>query len=253
MFYNDAKCDIYIGKGAGKKLMHDIDKSARSVKIISPFLAPFLIKKLIHLHNRGIHVELITTDDIEDYQDKEKNIHKLIIQQIHVDENARLMRKRWKIARFVVFLIVFLVIGFITWHIYNTKELDSIKHLILMTGISILVSWLISIKIRNKQIFTYSYRQLFPFRVFFSPRNHYDSNTYFHSKMYIIDDRIAYLGSLNFTRSGTQNNYETRIRITDTEAVKKIVEEFDTLFHNNDTPERSIQLWGQRLYPEPIN
>jgi len=24
MFYNGAKCDIYIGKGAGKKLLYDI-------------------------------------------------------------------------------------------------------------------------------------------------------------------------------------------------------------------------------------
>ncbi|NMH89887.1 phospholipase D-like domain-containing protein [Flavivirga algicola] len=65
--------------------------------------------------------------------------------------------------------------------------------------------------------------------------------------------RIAYLGSLNFTRNGTQNNYETRIRTTDGEAVKKIEEEFNTLFYDNNYPERSIQLWGQRLYHEPIN
>ncbi len=253
MFYNNAKCDIYIGKGAGKKLMHDIDNATRSVKIISPFLAPFLIKKLIDLHNRNIHVELITTDDIEDYQgDKERNIHKLIIQQKHTNEKARLIRKRMRIVRFIVFLLVFLLAGFIAWHIYNVKEVYSIRHIILIMGISILIGWFLSIKIKNKRIFTYSYKQLFPFKVFLSPKNHYDSNTYFHSKMYIIDDNIAYLGSLNFTRSGTQNNYETRIRTTDGEAVKKIVEEFNTLFYDNNAPERNIQLWDNVYILNPL-
>lgn len=254
MFYNGAKCDIYIGKGAGKKLMHDIEYAKDSVKIISPYLAPSLIKKLIGLHNRNIHVELITTDDIEDYYgDREKNIHKLIIQQVHTDEKALLTRKRWKIARFIVFLLVFLLAGLIIWSVYNTKEIDSIQYLISITGICIVLGWFINIKVKNKRIFTYSYKQLFPFKVLYSPNNHYDSNMYIHSKMYIIDNMVAYLGSLNFTKSGTQNNYETRVRTADREAVEKIVEEFDTLFQNNNIPERNIQLWGQNLYQEPIN
>ncbi|NMH89886.1 hypothetical protein [Flavivirga algicola] len=179
----------YIGKGVGKKLMQDIDNATRSVKIISPFLAPFLIKKLINLHNRDIYVELITTDDIEDYQrDKEKNIHKLIIQQKHTNEKARLTRKRMKTARLIVFLLVFLLAGFIVWHIYNAKEVQTIRHITLIMSIGVLIGWFLSVKIKNKRIFTYSYKQLFPFKVFFSPKSYYDSYTYFHSKMYIIND-----------------------------------------------------------------
>ena len=66
--------------------------------------------------------------------------------------------------------------------------------------------------------------------------------------MYLIDDGIAYLGSLNFTGNGTKNNYETRIRIEDRKAVKDLLVEFDALFHNEDYPERELAVWGRELY-----
>ena len=37
MFYNGANCDIYIGKGAGKKLLNDIRNAQKSIKIVSPY------------------------------------------------------------------------------------------------------------------------------------------------------------------------------------------------------------------------
>src|SRR5690606_10728568 len=75
-------------------------------------------------------------------------------------------------------------------------------------------------KIKNYRIFNYKYSQLFPFKVFVSP-DKVDTykNTFIHGKIYIIDDEIVYMGSLNFTGSGTKENYETRIRTTDNNAV----------------------------------
>ena len=40
-FFNGANCDIYIGQGAGKKLLDDITNAKRSVKIVSPFYLLF--------------------------------------------------------------------------------------------------------------------------------------------------------------------------------------------------------------------
>ncbi len=78
-------------------------------------------------------------------------------------------------------------------------------------------------------------------------------NTYLHSKIYIIDDEIAYLGSLNFTGGGTRNNYETRVRLSDAPSVQKMVGEFDYLMYGAKMPEIDIQEWGSLLYREPIN
>lgn len=66
--------------------------------------------------------------------------------------------------------------------------------------------------------------------------------------MYLIDDEIAYLGSLNLTANGTKNNYETRIRIIDPVAVGELAEEFDALLNNVNIPELDVTEWGKELY-----
>ncbi|UFH31401.1 phospholipase D-like domain-containing protein [Chryseobacterium sp. C-71] len=110
-------------------------------------------------------------------------------------------------------------------------------------------------KIKGKRIYYYTYRQLFPFKVFVSKyEDKYSSNKiYVHSKIYIIDNEIAYLGSLNFTGSGVRANHETRIRTTDSQAVKTIRDEVEDLFSTINFTAKDIQSWGSQLYNEPMN
>ncbi|WP_394331702.1 phospholipase D-like domain-containing protein [Arenibacter certesii] len=65
-----------------------------------------------------------------------------------------------------------------------------------------------------------------------------------HSKIYLVDHEIAYLGSLNFIYNGAHKNYETRIRIADRKAIKELNSEFDTLFDNENYLEKELSEWG---------
>tara|TARA_R100000935_G_scaffold21946_1_gene40702 strand:+ start:44286 stop:45068 length:783 start_codon:yes stop_codon:yes gene_type:complete len=248
MYFNKAICDVYIGTGAGKKLMEEIENAKRSVKIVSPFLSPFLVKKLIDLHYRGVAVQLITMDAIEDfYGDRPKNMHQLIIQDRSIDKDANALRlkwiniKRWLYFFLIVMILMLCIMAFITWN-----------RMVLWGGIPLILVWLLIrhyiSKIRNAKIYQYTYRQLFPFKVFTTPNSQSYSHPFIHGKMYLIDDDIAYLGSLNFTGNGTKNNYETRIRITDRKAVKELMGEFEALVHTRDYPERELTEWGRELY-----
>lgn len=251
MYFNQAICDLYIGTGAGKKLMEEIETAKRSVKIVSPFLSPFLVKKLIDLHYRGVEVQLITMDTIEDfYGDRQKNIHQLIIQDRSIDENSKALRLKWiSIKRWLYFflIVMILVLGVIAYSMQDRMALWG--------GIPLLLVWLLirnyTSKIRNAKIYKYSYRKLFPFRVFTTPEGNSYSHPFVHGKLYLIDDGIAYLGSLNFTGNGTKNNYETRVRMSDIKLVKELVAEFDSLFHNEDYMEKEMAEWGRELYEEP--
>lgn len=253
MYYNGANCDIYIGKGAGKKLLNDIQRARRSVKIVSPYLSPFLITELINFRKRNLDVELITTDNIEDfYENYNKNIHKLINQNRETDEVALEKREKWKdtskILTYIGFglLAILIVIGY---YLKDPKVALGLIPVIIL----FLVIKLYKNKIQNKQIYSYWYSQLFPFKVYMSPDRSDQSDTFIHSKIYLIDDKIAYLGSLNFTSSGTKHNYETRIRTEDPKAIKEIKEEIYQLLNHSHLPERDIQFWGKQLYKEPIN
>ena len=253
MFFNNAKCDVYIGTGAGKKLMEEIENAKNSVKIVSPFLSPFLVKRLIGLHSNGIHVQLITTDTIEDYYgDRERNIHELIHQEVHIDGEARRTRNNWKTtAQLLNGCTIGLLFGFVIVN-YWLKDLRLLWLLIPLL-LFYLVARYYKKKYKHKRVYSYSYNQLFPFKVVLSKDENGFGNTYLHSKIYIIDDEIAYLGSLNFTGGGTMKNYETRVRLSDAPSVQKIVEEFDYLMNEAKMPDVDIQEWGSLLYREPVN
>lgn len=253
MFYNGANCDIYIGKGAGKKLLNDIRSARKSIKIVSPYLSPFLISELIDFRKRNLEVELITTDNIEDfYGSYEKNIHKLIIQNKETDKEAVEKREKWKdlvkILSYIDFGLLAIVIG-LAYYLKDVKVAFGLIPIIII----FLVIRLFQSKIKNKRIYSYWYSQLFPFKVYMSPETSNLSDMFIHGKIYLIDDEIAYLGSLNFTSSGTKHNYETRIRTTDRNAIIEIKEELNQLMNHSNLPERNIQLWGKHLYLEPIN
>ena len=253
MYFNQAVCDVYIGIGAGKKLMQEIGNAKRSVKIVSPFLSPVLVRKLINLHYKNIEVQLITVDTIEDfYGDRQKNIHQLIFQDRTIDKQAETQRSKWrKRKQFLFIILIFLVLVLIATAILIQERM------VLWGFMPLLPVWFTiryySSKIRSAKIYNYSYSQLFPFKVFTTPESNSYSHPFIHSKIYLIDDEIAYLGSLNFTHNGTRNNYETRIRIADRKAIKELNAEFDTLFANENYLEKELSEWGRELYLEPLN
>lgn len=253
MFYNGANCDIYIGKGAGKKLLNDIRSAKKSIKIVSPYLSPFLISELISFRKRNLEVELITTDNIEDfYGNYERNIHQLIIQNRETDKEAVEKREKWndlsKILTYINFGLLAILIG-LAYFVRDMKIGFGLIPIIII----FLVIKLYRKKIKNTRIYSYWYSQLFPFKVYMSPDTTELSDTFIHGKIYLIDDQIAYLGSLNFTASGTKHNYETRIRTTDPNAIKEIKDELYQLLNHSNLPERDVQYWGKQLYKEPIN
>ncbi|WP_294287379.1 phospholipase D family protein [uncultured Chryseobacterium sp.] len=251
IFYNNAVCDIYIGKSAGVKVMQDIRSARRNVKIVSPYLSPVLIKELIDLHSRGIQIRLITSDEIEDFYGYDKNIHKLIIQHKHVDEKAKEIRDNLlSLSGTLLFAMIGLgvVLLPLMYLLNNFKLAYGFIAVILM----FFVRDAVVKKIKKTKVYHYTYKQLFPFKVFVSPNSgNATHKTFVHSKIYIIDDEIAYIGSLNFTKSGMRDNHETRIRTTDPEAVAKIIEEVKEVFYHSRLPERDIQFWGSQLYEEP--
>lgn len=253
MFYNNAVCDIYIGKSAGAKLLQDIRNAKRNVKIVSPYLSPSLIKELIFLHTKGINISLITSDEIEDFYGYDKNINKLIVQKRHVDEKAKQSRDHLiSLSGTLLFVIIGLAIILVPL-IFLLKEWKFAYGFTLVVLLFFVRDFVVR-QIKNKRIYHYTYKQLFPFKVFISPNNGNSFNkTFIHSKIYVIDDEIAYMGSLNFTGKGIKDNHETRIRTADPNAVAKIVEEVNNIFFNSNLAERDLQFWGSQLYPEPIN
>lgn len=210
------------------------------------------VNELVSLHNKNVDVRLLTTDKIKENNSYHDFLSKLIIQHRIVNEEAEKTRNKWiDWCSFLLFGIVGYVIAFVlTVYFYWSIKLF---YGIIPFIIAILIRKLYLEKIVQKRIYDYKYESLFPFKVLISPNNKNSEEVFVHSKFYIIDDQIAYLGSLNFTESGMKYNYETIIKITDKESVDKIIKEFNHLFSSSTFPSHHINEFGKELFTEEIN
>ena len=248
MYQNNVLCDLFIGKGAGKKMLTEIGEAKKSVKIISPFLSASLIWELIVLKRKGIDVELVTTDAIIDNTEHSIGTFKHLISQKKVYD-----KKAEKLKNFLV------AVDKITWLFFVIFLLGAIflkvqphpyfKFAIAGTILSFCLGISLKLKLGKLKVFDYHYEPIFPLKLLIAPENaDFPIKTYIHSKVYIIDDEVMYWGSLNFTAMGTQDNYETRIRTVDTAAISKMLEEFDYLMKSSKLPTRNMNYWGNMIY-----
>ncbi|MEL7832874.1 phospholipase D family protein [Fodinibius sp. Rm-B-1B1-1] len=253
MFHNGVNCDVYIGTGAGSMIDRHIKNANKSIKIVSPYLNPHLVEKLIHLKRKGREISLITNTEIEDFYGSvsKRNIYELIHQVKTTDKDAVKRQEKYKntsqILLYVTGGLILLLLGLYYFTAKAEVAVGLVPILILL-----LVYNMYRSKAKNTKIYNYHYEKLFPFKVCL-PDSYANNSFTIHSKIFIIDNRTAFLGSLNFTKSGFEDNHETRVKIEDPTVVRKINDEFNALFNNPNIKEADIQKIGSRLYPEPIN
>ena len=237
--------EIYLGKNAGKEILRDIKGAMKSVKIISPYSSPQYIDELVNLAERGFKVTLITSDDIKEGDGKHSNFnHKqIIMQKRHTNEKKEEIRnkgKKFSSFAFILNVIPLLLFFFMEFHFWIL--------IVFLAGIT-LISLGGYFYFKEMRIYTYSYYTLFRLKVFHSG---YRGKELVHSKVYVIDDKVAYVGSVNFTYYGMDNNYECAVKIKDKNAVQDLSKEIEKLYDSN-LVSKNIQNWGRSLYPEPKN
>jgi phosphatidylserine/phosphatidylglycerophosphate/cardiolipin synthase-like enzyme len=104
-------------------------------------------------------------------------------------------------------------------------------------------------------IYTYTYYSDLSLSIPMSPyTNGFESqHTLVHAKLFIIDEELAYVGSVNFTKAAFLYNYESRIKLTQKDIVVKLSQEFSYVYSNKNTEYLNISDMGKRIYSEPKN
>ncbi|WP_322934214.1 phospholipase D-like domain-containing protein [Bacteroides sp. CG01] len=240
-----------MGKQAGTRIFYEIQRARKSIKIVSPYLSDNRLDELISLKRKNIDVKLITSD-IERSNIEQSTLRKLFIQKREIDTEAK--RKCEKGIK----LLKILLMGFIVSILLETVLLVCNFDVKYLWGILPIIGIFICYKslqilIKRKKIFNYKYSMCFPMKVYTTKELYTKRATFIHAKIYIIDDSVAYFGSLNFTNSGFEYNLETQVRTEDKDTVNKTMKLFNHLFDDPKVDEIDITEWGQKLYREPIN
>ncbi len=244
--------DIYIGKGAGKMILDDMLQAKRSIQVMSPYLSAGLVDILLDRFRLGVAIELVTSDEIEDHKHTDKNSYQIIKQHKHVDEELKSKKQLFHWTGIVGMIVFgFFAAAKLAGVLSDSIEPSGVIQFALFALLTLIGRFMWK-HADGINFWYYSYSSLFPIKIFYSyfSRKKNDRSKAFnlHSKLYIIDDRIAYLGSVNFTRSGCLLNHETRIRITDPEAIDQLKQEFEELLYNDHYNHRSLDEWGRELY-----
>lgn len=252
--------EIYIGKNAGKRLINKLQAVEKTIRIITPYLDKDSVDYLINLRNKGVDVRLISTDELSDF--KETNyfpiLKKIIIQErITLDE-----AKTARIKFFTLFLsmtglfIIYLIVSGILLSLKITNLFFSTWYVILCWAGLL---YLMNKKHKKWRIYEYKYTSLFNGFFAVSPKNmtweqkkQFVDNSFMHSKIYIIDEKIAFIGSFNFTIAGIERNMESCITIEDPKVILEMVDFFEEVL-KTDLLYKNITSYGKLIYTEPIN
>ena len=205
------RTNIYLGKNAGERVKKTILNAKKSVKIISPFLSPEFIDLLKAKANQGVEVILITGDDRSSRFDQTGQgavIRRLITQQRFVNETAKTEKDK-KVRWLRVGMILSIVLIFACLLL-----MPSLKPKLSFSALCIIAAVIFSSKLKAAKqlpIFYYQYFSAFKFKVI---KQNAMFGNFFHLKAYSVDGETAYLGSLNFTKSGFQHNIESCVTVT---------------------------------------
>ncbi|WPP53348.1 phospholipase D-like domain-containing protein [Catalinimonas niigatensis] len=249
---------IHMGTTAGKQLLEDISAARQEVIVLSPFLNAEQMRLLLKLHQENVRITLITTlcHNMIGNLEGDDFRAELIKQYKRKDPEAE--HKKESLKGLITFLYValfsFILTGIYTYLYYYAYAQVCMLVLVLLT---LFVLCTAASELRNTSLYRYSYKTIFPLKIFIDPGNQKVKNSskhFIHAKAFIIDQSIAYLGSADFTCSSLSSNYESIIRTEDREAIQDLLSEVKRLCNNasDDMDFVDIEEWGKMIYDEPL-
>ncbi|MCI0636569.1 MAG: phospholipase D family protein, partial [Actinobacteria bacterium] len=204
-----SQAEVFVGTSAGSPVYHDIRDASRSVRVITPYLGEHLVEVLLGCQERGVDVKAVVSDDGWNTAD---------LARLLVVQSARVVPHRQKLARYgslVAACAVLVAIALLSKAVLEA----SLAWYAVAAAIGVL-GGLVWMHLRQLGIYLYSYHyRLAGLRLAPSPRSFpYGQGrpvpAFVHAKVYVIDDRVAYLGSANLTTAGLFDNLEAMVRLT---------------------------------------
>ncbi len=223
---------ISLGRGKGIEILNTIKEAKSSVKVVSPYLSPDYIKELVNLSKKGVDVTLITCDNIERDLKYSDFKHSDIIKREKIpDEKLKSLKSTLYVISFILFLITLISMSLIVIN----PSLGFIPILLFIITLLILIAaWIIN-------NYKYNYYPIFKLKVFDSKSGiNPQSTSLIHAKIFLIDNKILYLGSANFTYSAFKTHYETVIKILDQKAIQEVNKEIENIFNSRELKEKSF-------------
>ncbi len=248
MQFNAKNASIYIGVKAGAAVLHDLKHAKSSVCIVSPYLNQDFVKELTNLNAQNVEIRLLTTDEQLDYEVFSHIVKPTPYSQLQ----HKLYQYKKNVYRWLSTLFGLVLLLSVAYWVYPDRPKSDNMALIYVAAGSLSAVFLGQYLRKKVKMPKREYDTIFDLKVFLSPYrkqyNHTSNQSLIHAKIYIIDSKVAYIGSLNFTKQGFGNNYETAIQIKDPDAILAIEEEFENLYWSKSFEILDVNALGKDIY-----
>lgn len=233
--------------GVGKTIRKKILGAKRSIRIVTPYTNKSMIELLLKKAAEGVEVQLVTNSDT-DKKNHEKLFRSLINQKRTVIEEALKSVGRYKKWSYITTVVTLLLAGgclFMGDKLWWSYLLLLILPLLISAGKNTI------------KIYEYSYYS--PIRLtvlqgwYDRKRTRTRKTVNVHSKIFIVDDETAFVGSVNFTPSGFEYNHEVLVQFTDAVRIGVLNASVRTLCDSFKIETLTLQQLGKEIYSEPIN
>ena len=248
---------LYIGRNCGRDLLDDIQQAKQSIDVVSPFLSKEKMVHLLNAQQNKVNVRLLML--IEPGHNRLTTsaiLSTFIYAKQHINRNKEKLRQLMLrisssllilvLLAFIIKLMIFMNSKFRHPHSTPHKALLFFHYhwlysLTLLGLILIIVGALRYFK--QLPIFFYSYHEKLPVRLFdnhATKKKVNNATPMLHAKLFIIDERVAYYGSLNLTNAGCKRNIELLQKTTDKVLIQSLKRDIEHLYTTEDY--RKIEL-----------
>lgn len=258
----DEGVEIYLGRNSGTQIENDIFNAKKEILILSPYISSNKIDLLLNAKQRDIDVRLVFGDkDLVNKPDGKTSLATLIRQHQEKD-NAAIESRRKKLKTNKILISIFIILSilwffamaFMFYSSINNKLLSPINIAVMYMFIAVPLYLIIKSlynkrkNIKRTRVNQYHYTDNLKFKYL----REYSPDMFIHSKLYVIDREIAYVGSVNFTNNGFGSNFETRVRITKKDTISDLIACFNSIYDDSyKYPAYQTQWLGEQIYYEP--
>jgi phosphatidylserine/phosphatidylglycerophosphate/cardiolipin synthase-like enzyme len=221
---SSANINVRIGRGF-RDLVEEIQSARKRVWVMSPWISPEYAQLLVRKASEGVDVRVFTTDDLGNRSHVSGLMELIEARRVVIRPASPLARR----LGFVLFLL-----GLVAVFIVLPAGV-----LMMIAGAAIYLMW---------------GRDKFGIRYFSKVGEgrlviyHSEPLNMVHAKIYVVDDHAA-VGSVNFTRSGVESNFECLVKIRDPLVVEEIVNRLGSLGNDPELREVPVDKIGWEILP----
>jgi len=208
----------------------DLMRARKSVLVVSPYLSEEYVEPLFRLAMRGVKVTIVTSTD-----DKKHNNLALSMKYRSYERVKDSFKYEWGFMRLIALIAA---VSYLCDRFHSVNPYYVLATLV--TGIALIYPFC-KVKVHAGRILSPIDWRIFksPYSDSWSSSPNEDSNVgkkssaaLLHSKIYVIDDHTAFVGSANLTNAGMKYNFETLTKIQSERTVRGIVESLKSKLNN---------------------